>query len=279
MRLGGSTRMRTEAPGGMSGSALRRIPPHRAVAVRRSRRSKEAGREGESRDRETREDGRSGDREEARSTHGLIARGGAARRDSSGRRRACRPSASRGTSGSRQARVVHQVRNAARPMGPRPMCSCRSTREPRGFFESLTWTPRPAQSPTVDRSRRSSRVALAGDDVVAGGVDVAGVDAGRDAAAGAHRAQDVREVLEAVADARPWPAAVSSRTPTRAPRVRSKTSSSDAAIRATPADSPSPRGRRGGRRGPGSRAVSAAVDLLEGRRWTAAQRRRPETRG
>ena len=43
-------------------------------------------------------------------------------------------------------------RNGSSPIAPSPMCSCRSTRHPSGFFESFRWNARTCASPTTASS-------------------------------------------------------------------------------------------------------------------------------
>ena len=95
-------------------------------------------------------------------------------------------------------------RNGSSPRHPLPMCSCRSTRLPHGFFESFRWKTRTRSSPTMRvELAEGCLVSRFGADVVAGGQQVTGVEAHADPRRSVQPIEDGRQVLEAVSEIGP----------------------------------------------------------------------------
>ena len=154
-----------------------------------------------------------------------------------------RPSGSRGSSGRRRRRARSSgSRSPSRRSAPWPIRSWRSTRQPRSFFESFAWIDLDEAEAArgVEGVERLAPAVLR-DDVVAGGVDVAGVEAEGEARAAVGAGEDrARGARSRGRGRRPG------RRPSRGGPVVAEAgvfaaaSSRPRAIRSRPASSPSP---------------------------------------
>ena len=95
-------------------------------------------------------------------------------------------------------------RKASRPIWPLPMCSCRSTREPRAVLESFRCNRGQAiQANQRDRIRETFvRARFLAADVVAGGEDMRGIETNTKPFRLAHVVDDVGDLFESLAETR-----------------------------------------------------------------------------
>ena len=93
-------------------------------------------------------------------------------------------------------------RNASNPIWPFPMCSCRSTREPRAVFESFRCNATSRSSPIMRSNSANIRfVSFSVRQIVTGRKNVRGIEANAEPLGLADIRDDMGKMLEAMAEA------------------------------------------------------------------------------